>query len=113
MDNFIGEQLKRARKAAKLNQEDIAEKLGLAKNTISDYETGKIRIPGNYLYKYAIACGTTLDELLDTGKKSPESMEAALEMLPGTIREAARIIGQLSQEDQERALQLLKVLKGR
>jgi transcriptional regulator with XRE-family HTH domain len=110
---MIGKRMKEARKKANLRQSDIAVKIGVAINTISDYETGKTRVYGEHLYKYALACGMTVDELLGTGAKGPESMEEAISMLPGKVQEAAKIIAQLSEQEQDRALRLLEALKSR
>lgn len=41
----MGEQLKRLRKSMKLSQEKFAERLGMSKDTIYNYEKGKTSIP--------------------------------------------------------------------
>lgn len=40
-NNIIGENIKKFRRAAKLTQQELAEKCGLARGTIQQYELGK------------------------------------------------------------------------
>lgn len=41
----MGEQLKKLRKKVKLSQEKFAERMGMSKDTIYNYEKGKTAIP--------------------------------------------------------------------
>ena len=48
----IGKKLKALRRAARLSQEEVAEKLNTTKNTISNWETNKTEITVTHYLKY-------------------------------------------------------------
>ncbi len=68
MKNF-GLQLKKLRKARKLNQDQLALALGVRKTTVSNYETGYSMPPAHMLNQIADFFGVSLDELC--GKTPP------------------------------------------
>jgi len=63
MDNF-GLQLKKLRKTKGLNQEDLAEILGVRKTTISNYETGYSGPSNSMLRQIAEYFGVTIGSLM-------------------------------------------------
>jgi transcriptional regulator with XRE-family HTH domain len=72
--NSVGIRIRIARTAAKLKQDDVAQKLGISKSNISEWETGK-RSPGiDQMEDIAAALGTTSSYLLGFESHSvPES----------------------------------------
>lgn len=49
--NPIGEQIKEARIKAGITQEDLAEKVGVIRQTITEYESGRIKPSADVLLK--------------------------------------------------------------
>ena len=55
-----------------LSQKQVAEKLNIAQNTLSQYETGERNIPNEILIKLALIYDTSIDYLLGiTNEKAP------------------------------------------
>lgn len=72
----MGVRIAHARKAQRLTQQQLADQLGLAQQTIAHYEGGRLRVPASLLSALARKLGTTVDELLDAdagshGKRGP------------------------------------------
>jgi transcriptional regulator with XRE-family HTH domain len=106
----LGRKLKAARLQARIKQKEIAIRLGVTVSTISDYENGRIRVPGDCLDVYTELCGMTADELLGTGKPTPTGDEEATKVLAVEKRELIDAVNQLTPEDRKTALALLKSL---
>jgi transcriptional regulator with XRE-family HTH domain len=60
----VGRQLQRLRENQDLNQEDIREKTGLAVGTVQAIEYNKHKVGIENIEKYAVAVGTTIQQLL-------------------------------------------------
>lgn len=60
----IGARIATIRKAKGLTQADIAERIGISRLLISDYERGKVRIYADILAKISTALGVSPDVLL-------------------------------------------------
>ncbi|MDB4921209.1 helix-turn-helix transcriptional regulator [Mucilaginibacter sp.] len=60
----LGEKIRDARKRKNLNQEDLAEKLGMSRVSIVNIETGKQRLPLHVLSDISEILNITLGELL-------------------------------------------------
>lgn len=75
--------IKEARKAAKLTQRELAEKLGIKVSTLSGYEIGAHDPKSNNLAKIAQICNTTVDWLLgiDNSDKTQENEPHLIEGL--------------------------------
>ena len=66
MDNvkeLLGKRIKELRKAKKLTQEELAEKIGIGTPNISYFETGKFSPAIDTLQKIAMALGVEIYEL--------------------------------------------------
>lgn len=69
---MIFQHIKDLREDADLSQAKVAEMLGMAQNTYSQYETGKIAFTDEVLIKLADFYGTSVDYLLDrTNERKP------------------------------------------
>jgi ribosome-binding protein aMBF1 (putative translation factor) len=56
-DATIGANLKRAREAAALTQEQLAERLGKSQAMVSGAESGRVRVSARYVASVVKACG--------------------------------------------------------
>jgi transcriptional regulator with XRE-family HTH domain len=64
MPEFFGVRLKRMRNLRGYTMEELGEKVGVAKTTISGYEQGNREPPIKVIYQLARALNTTSDYLL-------------------------------------------------
>ena len=76
----IGANIRRARVRRKLTQDDLAQTVHTARQTISNYETGRSRPDVETLQRLADALGVELTELLDV-EPSADARRAALRRL--------------------------------
>lgn len=72
------ENIKSARKAKKLNQDEMAELCGLSLSAYKNYESGKSEPTMTNLIKIANVLETSIDELCEVGKSN--DMEMGLKM---------------------------------
>jgi transcriptional regulator with XRE-family HTH domain len=73
---LIGMRIAKFRKERGLTQQELAEKIGVKRALLSDYERGKVRIYADILAVIAIALEVTADRLLDIKKKDiPKEQE--------------------------------------
>ena len=63
--NSLGFKLKKLRKYKGLNQDELAQMLGVGKTTVSNYETGYTTPPNTNLHQLANFYGVTVDALLN------------------------------------------------
>lgn len=99
----IGLKLKSLRKAKKLTQQEVAERFGLSRTTISNYEIGRRKPTINELQAFAEFYGvglehfgvtTTKDELIDLlarAKKVFQDNEIPIEKKEAVYRELMRL----------------------
>lgn len=59
-----GERIRKFRTELGLSQKELAEKLGVAQNTVAQYEKGTSKLSIEVLYYLALALNTTADEIL-------------------------------------------------
>jgi transcriptional regulator with XRE-family HTH domain len=75
--NIVGERIKQRRKELKLNQEDSAQKVGVARQTVSSWEKGDFIPEGENLMKLAVALTTNSSYLLgETDDPTPTQKRA-------------------------------------
>lgn len=89
----FGRQLRARRRRAHLTQEQLAERVGLSRTSITNIEKGTQHIPLHVLYQLAGALGTKPADLL------PEEPRAAEIALPDEVRET--VLRALSERDRE------------
>jgi transcriptional regulator with XRE-family HTH domain len=70
----LADRLKKSRQLAGLDQDEMAKRLGIARNTISSYETGKSEPSATTFVLWAGMTGATL-EWLAAGVVRPEGFE--------------------------------------
>ncbi|QMV17275.1 helix-turn-helix domain-containing protein [Granulicella sp. 5B5] len=66
----LGLRLAQVRKERGLTQVELAERTGLIQVVVSDYERGRLRLPADMAVRFAEVLGVTVDELLQSRKKS-------------------------------------------
>ena len=64
----MGARLAQARKDQGLTQQQVADQLGIAQQTLAHYESGRLRLPATTLPPLAHMLGLTVDELLGQAK---------------------------------------------
>lgn len=73
--------IKEAREKVNLNQRQLAERIGVAPNTLNGYESGAHDPKSDLLIKIADVCGVTIDFLLGNEKeKGPVLSDEAKEV---------------------------------
>jgi transcriptional regulator with XRE-family HTH domain len=81
INKLVGERIATIRKYNRINQADLAEKLGKSLRTVQKYESGEIDIPLSTLAEVAEILNTTLNYLLgyDTSHIKAETLSDVLE----------------------------------
>lgn len=64
--NDLGQKIKHLRTMRKLTQHDVAEKMGVARNTVSQWETGERKMSAEQLIKFAKIVHVTMDYFDET-----------------------------------------------
>lgn len=78
--NNIGEKIKTIRLARNLTQQELADRMGLKRNTISQWESGMRKISVEHLIEIAKVVGVTLDYFNDnTDQRTLFQLMAQLE----------------------------------
>ncbi len=83
----LGARIAQARKALQLTQQQLAEQLGIAQQTMAHYEGGRLKVSASLLPQLAQILNLSLDELLGlptrrTAKRGPSSrLEQQIDMI--------------------------------
>jgi len=72
--NNVGKNIKRLREDARMTQEEMAEKLNVTRQAISNWETGKTQPDIDTLHKIAALFETDINEVI-YGSKQPARIE--------------------------------------
>jgi len=88
----IGEVLKQARSEAGLSQEDVAEKVGVSRQTVSSWENGKSYPDIASVIALSDAYGVSLDSLMKGDAKMIEHLEESTNVTKSNKQKAASII---------------------
>jgi len=88
----VGDRIKKARKAAKLTQAELAEKSGVAAISIHQYESGKRNPRTEQLHAIADALGVSMDSLVSKREVIiPNRLEATWVTSPDSAYNALNI----------------------
>lgn len=60
----IGKRIARIRKEKGYTQQQLADKIGIIRNLVTDYEIGKLRLYDEMVSRFALALGVSADEIL-------------------------------------------------
>lgn len=80
IQKYLGKQIKRYRKSAKLSQEQLAESIGIATNSLSSIETGNSFMTVNTLEKLLSALDISPKELFDFPEICSKQIDMAQEI---------------------------------
>lgn len=63
-ENIIGKKIAQTRREKGLTQKQLAEKIGIKRALLSDYELGRVRVYAEMLARIALALNVSADEIL-------------------------------------------------
>ena len=93
--SILGKLVRTRREQAKLTQDELAQRVGLTRTSISNIESGRQKIQVHTLYTIAEALHVPADALLPlTGMREPEAIEERLpdELLPAEREWVKRVL---------------------
>ena len=96
----LGTRLKEAREYLGLTQEDVAKLMGVSREIITNIEAGTRKVSAEELSKFSKIYGWTMEELMEGEIAETE-----------TVQMFARTFNELSDEDQNEILNLIKFKK--
>ena len=73
-----GQRVARIRKAQGLNQSELAEKIGITRKLITDYETGRTHMNDEMVVRFSLALKISTDQLLGIRKDQFEQSNPSL-----------------------------------
>jgi transcriptional regulator with XRE-family HTH domain len=68
--------MKHYRKLRGLTQAEIATKIGVTRETVAAYESGRVRVVDEVIVRFALALGVSADKLLGISPQRAESPSA-------------------------------------
>lgn len=90
----LGEKIYKLRKECRLSQEDLAEKINVTRQTISNWELGETSPNPDQLKKLSQELNVSIDELLDNDLKNVlEKKISKTEELSGIIIKILKVMG--------------------
>lgn len=108
MIHLFGDRLKELRKNKNMTQEDVSSVCGVAKQTISNWESNITQPPFEIVTKLAQYFNVTTDYLLGFNQDDLDKIEK----LKVTLKEAGLMVGDdLTIEEIEKALKIVEMLK--
>ncbi len=104
----IGENLKNARKAAGIRQEDAANKVGMLRVTLSSIESGKRKVSTDELVKFANLYNVDPDVLLEYSSDREAAMKKRLKTYLQLITMQEKF-SNLSDDDKQEVLDIIDI----
>ena len=104
----IGENLKNARKAAGIRQEDAANKVGMLRVTLSSIESGKRKVSTDELVKFANIYKVDPDVLLEYSADNDEATKRRLGKYLQLITMQEKFL-HLSDSDKQEVLDIIDI----
>ncbi len=77
----IGTQIARHRKARGLTQAELAERIGISRLLLSDYERGKVRVYADIIARIALALKVPTDQLLVPSRNSESDPSLSIRLV--------------------------------
>lgn len=103
-DNLlVAERIKACRKMCEYSQEELAEKLGMKRTNIANYEAGRVIPPGNVVVLMSEIFGVSTDYILGLS----DSLNDKTDVKDLKVIQRART--KMSDEDWNRAMKILKL----
>jgi transcriptional regulator with XRE-family HTH domain len=76
-DETIGQRIARLRKEHGYTQSELAERIGITQTSISDYETGRLKLSDEMVARLSLALGVSADVILGLrGKRRTENVSS-------------------------------------
>jgi transcriptional regulator with XRE-family HTH domain len=72
-EETIGQRIARLRKERGYSQQALAQKMGIVRVLVSDYEKGRLRPHPEIVARFALAFGVTTDEIIGLKRSDSES----------------------------------------
>ena len=99
----LGQRLAAARKARDLTQQQLADELGIAQQTLAHYEAGRLRVAVALLPPIARTLGVTLEELMGeevsqfqpSRRGPPSQIQTQLERIQALPRAKQRFLSEM------------------
>jgi len=88
----LGQRVRARRKELRLSQEALAERLGLARTSVANLETGSQRIGAEVLVKIAAALAVDVGALLPPSDREREVRELINSKAPAKMRPVLRTV---------------------
>lgn len=93
----LGQRIAERRKGLGLTQQQLADAIGIAQQTLAHYEVGRLRVAAALLPAFSKALGLSLDELLGeatkAGKRGPApKLQAQIERIGALPRSKQRML---------------------
>lgn len=102
----LGARIAQARKEHSLTQQELAEQLGVAQQTLAHYEVGRARLPASMLPTLARLLTLSLDELM--GQPAPARARAGGKRDPASrLQQQIEALAQLPKAKQQFVSQML------
>jgi transcriptional regulator with XRE-family HTH domain len=77
----IGERIAFLRKQKGYTQKDLADKIGITRHVVSDYETGRIHLNDEMVIRFALVLGTSADTLLGLQKMNVSDVKPSIRII--------------------------------
>jgi transcriptional regulator with XRE-family HTH domain len=81
MSQTIAQHLKEARKKQGLTQAELAEYLGVTREAVAAYESGRVRLMDDIIIRFASALKVSTDEILGYKQSSPDVPVLSLRLM--------------------------------
>ncbi|WP_426161470.1 helix-turn-helix domain-containing protein [Pseudoduganella sp. R-34] len=98
----LGQRMAQLRKERGWTQQELADKLGVAQQTLAHYEVARIRMPASVLPQLATLFATSIDELVGlahqqrSGKRGPASqLERNIERISELPKSKQRFVNEM------------------
>ncbi|WP_130506913.1 helix-turn-helix domain-containing protein [Microterricola gilva] len=89
MDNptwTLVDRLRKSRLLAGMEQADLAELIGVSRNSVSNYENGKTELSATTFVRWAAATGVSLEWLAEGMRINAKTASAEAETVSGDVR---------------------------
>lgn len=111
-DAGLGARMRGARRKAGFTQQQVASRIGVEQNTISEYETGSVTPSREALIQFARVVDESVGYLMEGPKTAmPQELQQSVEALILALpRGALRRLGQLAPADRAQAIREIAAL---
>lgn len=104
-DETIGNRIASLRKQKGYTQNDLAEKIGIQRTLVSDYEIGRLHLSDDMIIRFSLALEISSDKILGLSKLIKESPSTNLK-----LTKRLKVIEDLSPADQKKVLQNMDLI---